>query len=140
MTGVSRSLLPCLVSQFADWGLYGKNYLGIGKEELIKLPLVGFPGTNPCKIHRDIPVKLPLRLNLTPLVTITNVSLAKCAPGCWIRLPYMAHWILNPRTEKENNARCNISVLHTPQKFWKFIAPSKFSNTLTSGSRYLYPY
>ena len=101
ITGVSRSLLPCLVSQFADWGLYGKNYLGIGKEELIKLPLVGFPGTNPCKMHRDIPVKLPLWLNLTPLVTITNVSLAKCAPGCWIRLPYMAHGTLNPRTERK---------------------------------------
>ena len=33
----------------------------------------------------------------------------------------------------------NASVLHTPPKFWKFIAPSKFSNTLTSGSRYLLP-
>ena len=85
--GVSRSLLPCLVSQFANWGLYGKNYLGIGKEELIKLPLIGFPGTNPCKIHRKIPWKMPLRLNLTPLVTITYLDFAKWAPGWWICLP-----------------------------------------------------
>ena len=40
------------------------------------MPLVGITGPFPCKKHRKVPVKLPLRLNLTPLVTNTNLSLA----------------------------------------------------------------
>ena len=40
------------------------------------MPLVGPTGIFPCKKHRKVPVKLPLRPNLTPLVTITYLSLA----------------------------------------------------------------
>ena len=49
--------------------------------------LIGLAGLIPCKKHRKVPVKLPLRVNLTPLVTITKLDFAKCAPGWWIRLP-----------------------------------------------------
>ena len=41
------------------------------------MPLVGLTGISPCKKHRKVPVKLPLWLNLTPLVTITYLGLAK---------------------------------------------------------------
>ena len=40
------------------------------------MPLIGKTGISPCKKHRKVPVKLPLRSNLTPLVTITYLDLA----------------------------------------------------------------
>ena len=39
------------------------------------MPLIGKTGISPCKKHRKVPVKLPLRSNLTPLVTITYLDL-----------------------------------------------------------------
>ena len=40
------------------------------------MPLIGKTGISPCKKHRKVPVKLPLRLNLTPLITTTYLGLA----------------------------------------------------------------
>ena len=40
------------------------------------MPLIGKTGISPCKKHRKVLVKLPLRSNLTPLVTITHLDLA----------------------------------------------------------------
>ena len=40
------------------------------------MPLIGKTGISPCKKHRKVPVKLPLRLSLTPLVTTTYLGLA----------------------------------------------------------------
>ena len=41
------------------------------------MPLVGPTGISPYKKHRKVPVKLPPWSNLTPLVTITYLGLAK---------------------------------------------------------------
>ena len=97
------------------------------------MPQIGFTGTSPYKKHRKVPVRLPLRSNLAPLVTSTYLDLANLNSGCWTCLPQVAHMTLNPSIERET---LSAPTLHTPQKFWKFIAPSKFSNTLTSESRY----
>ena len=56
---------------------------------------------------RNIPVKLPLQLNLTPLVTITYLDLANMNSGHWTCLPQVAHTILNPSIEM------NVEMLST---------------------------
>ena len=51
-------------------------------------------------MHRNIPVKWPLRPNLTPLVTITYLDLANMNSGHWTCLPQVAHTRpLNPSTK-----------------------------------------
>ena len=61
-------------------------------------------------MHRNIPVKLPLRSNLTPLVTITCLDLANVNSGRWTCLPQVAHTTLNPSIEM------NVEMLSTLQK------------------------
>ena len=60
-------------------------------------------------MHRNIPVKLPLWLNLTPLVTITCLDLANVNSGRWTCLPQVAHTTLNPSLEM------NVEMLSTLQ-------------------------
>ena len=69
-------------------------------------------------MHRNIPVKLPLRSNLTPLVTITYLDLANVNSGRWTCLPQVAHMTLNPSIEM--NIEC-------PQRY---TPPKNFGNLL----------
>ena len=58
-------------------------------------------------MHGNIPMKWPLRPNLTPLVTITCLDLANMNSGCWTCLPQVAHTTLNPSIEM------NVEMLST---------------------------
>ena len=66
------------------------------------MPQIGFTGISPYKKHGKAPVKLPLRSNLTPLVTSTYLDLADLNSGCWTCLPQVAHTTLNPSIETLN--------------------------------------
>ena len=67
-------------------------------------------------MHRNIPVKLPLRLNPTPPVTITYLDLANLNSGRWTCLPQVAHTTLNPSIEM--NVEC-------PQRYMTIDPESK---------------
>ena len=84
-----------------------RNSQALAKRSSWNSRLLASPGTNPCKMHRNIPVKLPLRSNLTPLATITYLDLAILNSGRWTCLPQVAHTTLNPSIEM------NVEMLST---------------------------
>ena len=139
MVGVSRLLLPLVVNEFHVLGtLWQEIYRYWQRRDR-------FNTTN--RQHRTNSIEITRR-NSCGIATAAKSDTPACRyllGSCHSEFqgvgPVCHKWPTCPKPwpKKQKTQRWMPPTLHTPQKFWKFIAPSKFSNILTVNPDTLFP-